>query len=225
MEKDRFNCRKCGVVIGEHNQYLHDGMCDDCFFGTYFPMEVEIFEISTSKLKEICRHKEKENMEFRNFIKNTDFDKKKFNQIVKGVESQIDCTECGNCCKILSFALTEADMRGISERLQITEEEFRGRYTVKNNEGAYEFKQKPCIFLKNGKCRIYDARPGECRNYPHLNKDLSVRTLQFLSNAEVCPVVFNVLENAKRIIWHTKDHEHPENQEDVIKGFGGLEND
>jgi len=44
MWGNRFNCTKCGVVIGEHNQYLHDGMCDDCFFDAYFLVEVEIFE-------------------------------------------------------------------------------------------------------------------------------------------------------------------------------------
>ena len=32
-----FHCKKCSKEIGGHNQYLHDSMCDDCFFGTYFP--------------------------------------------------------------------------------------------------------------------------------------------------------------------------------------------
>ena len=32
-----WNCKKCGIEIGGHNQYLHDGMCDDCFFMKYFP--------------------------------------------------------------------------------------------------------------------------------------------------------------------------------------------
>jgi len=34
---ETFHCRKCRKVIGGHNQYLHGGMCDDCFFETYFP--------------------------------------------------------------------------------------------------------------------------------------------------------------------------------------------
>ena len=35
----RFKCSKCGINIGAHNEYCHDGMCDDCFFETYFPEE------------------------------------------------------------------------------------------------------------------------------------------------------------------------------------------
>ncbi len=37
MVEKKFNCRKCKKIIGGHNQYLHDGMCDDCFFEEYFP--------------------------------------------------------------------------------------------------------------------------------------------------------------------------------------------
>jgi|GEM_PF-2527794 len=38
-KKEKFYCKKCRKKIGGHNQYLHDGMCDDCFFGIYFPEE------------------------------------------------------------------------------------------------------------------------------------------------------------------------------------------
>jgi|GEM_PF-2398321 len=34
-----FFCKKCKTEIGGHNQFLHDGMCDDCFFEEYFPEE------------------------------------------------------------------------------------------------------------------------------------------------------------------------------------------
>jgi len=37
MPDGKFNCKKCNKEISEHNQYLHDGMCDDCFFDEYFP--------------------------------------------------------------------------------------------------------------------------------------------------------------------------------------------
>ena len=37
MTEEKFTCRKCGKQIDGHNKYLHDGMCDDCFFKEYFP--------------------------------------------------------------------------------------------------------------------------------------------------------------------------------------------
>ena len=31
MEKEKtFNCEKCGKEISSHNQYCHDGVCNDC---------------------------------------------------------------------------------------------------------------------------------------------------------------------------------------------------
>ncbi len=32
-----FKCRRSTISINGHNKYLHDGMCDDCFFYVYFP--------------------------------------------------------------------------------------------------------------------------------------------------------------------------------------------
>lgn len=39
MADRNFKCRRCNTRIDGHNQYLHDGMCDQCFFKTYFPEE------------------------------------------------------------------------------------------------------------------------------------------------------------------------------------------
>ena len=44
MKEESWNCRKCGITIGGHNQYLHDGMCDDCFFREYFPEDQAAYE-------------------------------------------------------------------------------------------------------------------------------------------------------------------------------------
>lgn len=39
MPDKTFTCTKCAAAIGGHNRFLHDGMCDDCFFESYFPEE------------------------------------------------------------------------------------------------------------------------------------------------------------------------------------------
>lgn len=48
-----FKCRKCKIPIDGHNQHLHDGMCNKCFFKTYFPKE------DPSRLKHRRRKKRK----------------------------------------------------------------------------------------------------------------------------------------------------------------------
>jgi len=60
----------------------------------------------------------------------------------------------------------------------------------------------PCPFLGKNKCKIYKLRPDDCKQYPHLDKDVTTRCIQFFSNAEICPIVFNVLENTKLIFMN-----------------------
>ncbi|MBI4980593.1 hypothetical protein HZC30_03495 [Candidatus Woesearchaeota archaeon] len=48
--EEKFNCKKCKTVIGGHNQYLHDGMCDDCFFAEYFPEDAQVFAFENPNL-------------------------------------------------------------------------------------------------------------------------------------------------------------------------------
>jgi Fe-S-cluster containining protein len=198
MKKEMFTCKRCGIPIGGHNQYLHDGMCDECFFEVYFPEDAQIFETDIRLLPQMCRNDRKENMQFRDFLKSDKLDQKRFDIIVKEVTEKIDCTTCGNCCKVLKPSLNKEDMERIAKHLRTTVDAFIGNYVTKNSEGEYEFKHAPCRFLQDDNmCRIYEIRPDECRKYPHLDKDVTTRCIQFFANAEVCPIVFNVLENAK----------------------------
>jgi len=101
MKKEMFTCKRCGISIGEHNQYLHEGMCDECFFDVYFPEDAQIFETDVRRLPQMCRRDRKENMQFRDFLKSGELDQKRFDTIVKEVTEKIDCITCGNCCKVL----------------------------------------------------------------------------------------------------------------------------
>ncbi len=160
---------------------------------------IEIFETDPEMIGKICEQREKENLGFRNHIKSGDFDQARFNGIVDEVEKRIDCTQCGNCCKALFPVVTSQDMRRMARHLGISDE-FMGRYATKNAEGKTMLKNKPCIFLDSNRCRIYDIRPRVCRYFPDIRRDLTDRTFQLLYTARICPIVFNALENAKRIL-------------------------
>jgi Fe-S-cluster containining protein len=194
---ENFKCKKCEKNIDEHNQYLHDGMCDDCFFEVYFPEGCRIYEININELPKIFKLNEKENMKFWEFLKSGDFDQERFNKIVKEIKEKIDCKKCMNCCKVLKNVLNNNDISIISKHLNLTEEDFISKYLTKNEDNKFEFKNRPCIFLIDNKCQIYNVRPKECSEYPNLDKDITWRCIQFFNNAEICPIVFNVLENAK----------------------------
>ena len=199
-KEEKFNCSKCGIEIGGNNKYLDDGMCDDCFFDEYFPEEAQVFETDVERIKTHCRSKsiQRENKKFWEFLKSDEIDHERFQKIVKEITEKIDCTKCANCCKVLKPTLNEQDIVRISEHLHLTKEDFIYKYLIKNDENELEFRQVPCIFLVENKCNIYEIRSESCKEYPILiGKDVTMRYHAFFSNAEVCPTVFNVLENAK----------------------------
>ena len=60
-------------------------------------------------------------------------------------------------------------------------------------------RERPCPFLKDNRCSVYEYRPDNCRNYPYLDKpDFTARTLSMIGRLSECPAVFEVWEELKR---------------------------
>ncbi|MDZ4199195.1 MAG: YkgJ family cysteine cluster protein [Kiritimatiellia bacterium] len=81
------------------------------------------------------------------------------------------CRQCGECCRWPGHVwLTEADIRGLSDFLGIPEQELIERYAeITRNRGGLSLIEKAdgsCVFLKENRCRVYEARPGQCRDFP-----------------------------------------------------------
>ncbi len=192
--EEMFACKRCGSQIGGHNQYCHDGMCDDCFFGEHFPENLMDLE----RIGRIMDEEEGENLKFRDILKDEGrFDQDEFNRIVEEVERHIDCTACANCCKALLTVLTGDDVGRISQHLRIPREEFIAKFTREDEAEGLVLRGLPCAFLRDNRCTIYEARPAGCAGYPFLKKDLPWKTITFFSNARACPIAFNVLQEAK----------------------------
>lgn len=82
------------------------------------------------------------------------------------------CQRCGACCRWPgSVLLDEADLLTASAALGLTEGEFIDVYTVlARNRAQLTLQEQPggaCAFLDAaGRCRIYEARPRQCRDFP-----------------------------------------------------------
>ena len=152
-------------------------------------------EINLKKIAQIAIEKQKENILFGNFLKTQN--SKTVDEIVHQLDLEItpkiDCLACGNCCRNLRPIATEEAMRPFVEQ--------------KNMEAYKYLKGFACKNLDCNSCTIYKDRPEECRQYPYLHRNQFVdRTPELLQNYEVCPIIFNVLEELKKKLHWDKEN-------------------
>jgi Fe-S-cluster containining protein len=84
------------------------------------------------------------------------------------------CTGCGECCTgpgsdwVIEVSRTEQER--IRRHLGVTRAWFRRRYLFRFDEETESLRMNrktgACVFLEDGRCRIYAVRPTQCRTYP-----------------------------------------------------------
>ncbi len=111
-----------------------------------------------------------------------------------------DCLTCANCCKTTSPIFTEKDISRISKYLKMKERNFVDQYLQRDEDDFMVLKEAPCTFLdSDNTCFIYDVRPKACSEYPHTNRRKFIQITNLtLKNTEVCPAVFNIVEELKK---------------------------
>ena len=96
---------------------------------------------------------------------------------------RFECTGCGRCCiggGEYHVFLTDDAAETIRQHLQLSRAWFRRRYLRHLPDGdqvAAMGKDGRCIFLgKDNGCKVYDARPVQCRTYPFWPEVVNSRT-------------------------------------------------
>ncbi len=85
---------------------------------------------------------------------------------------QFSCTQCGKCCTGSPgyVWLMEAEIFEMAEFLKITVSDFKKLYVRRLGQKYLLVEKKSdnhsCIFYQDQKCRVYAARPLQCRAYP-----------------------------------------------------------
>ena len=102
---------------------------------------------------------------------------KNINAIVDAVDTavwkEIDCLSCANCCKKMTPTFTNVDIKRIAAHFNIKVEEFKDKWLrYDKKDGDWVNVQQPCQFLnlENNMCSIYEVRPSDCSDFPHLKK-------------------------------------------------------
>ena len=165
-------------------------------------------EIKTN-LKEIgiiAKDKQEENDGFSLFLKkqsHSNIDSLVF-RLNEEITPQIDCTQCGNCCKTLMIQVDPIELKHLSAALQMSEGEFEDAYIEKGCSGKMLINTIPCHFLSENKCSVYEHRFSSCREFPALHlPQITSRLFTIFMHYDRCPIIFNVIESLKQELSFT----------------------
>jgi len=159
------------------------------------------------QIQRLGEKKQGENEAFRRYLKRHNFPELRFRRVAEEIENQIDCRACANCCKVAETDITERDAERLAKYLGIPLRRFIAEYTTtsafEENETILRRRETGCIFLDGNDCTVYEARPHTCRDFPHLVRgkgSFESRMWQMVDRATYCPIVYNALEEFKKIV-------------------------
>jgi len=121
--------------------------------------------------------------------------------VLNEITESIDCTQCGNCCKIQEPGVTEDEIKVLANIRKMNLSDFRNKFVAYDHEQVSFLCKQPCMFLDGTVCSIYNDRPNSCADFPGLHRPgLKWRINQMEENYGICPIVFNVVERLKTLI-------------------------
>jgi Fe-S-cluster containining protein len=163
-----------------------------------------------TEVQRLAEEIQDENWAFRAWIKSSfDRDEEQLMSVVQwlaeDVTAQIDCTTCANCCQVLSPTLDQEDVQRLARALDLDVPSLQTTYLQQGESGKWEL-PAPCPLLDDRLCRVYDARPNSCREYPHLHSDFRAHSIARINDTFICPIVFNVVEGMKvELDWYDSE--------------------
>ena len=162
---------------------------------------VEIRRLGTAKAAE--------NLEFRRYLSARHQPLEPFQKLAAGIQGQMDCMACANCCRHSVVSVSPAEVEAIAQLLGLEAAEAARRYTEPDPDApattVLRSSRDGCIFLDGNLCTVYPARPKTCRDFPHVAlgmHSLGARISSLCRWAALCPIVYNALEEYKRLVGY-----------------------
>ena len=121
----------------------------------------------------------------------------------KEVWQEVDCLACSNCCRAMTPTYNGKDLKRIAGHLGMTIQQFKDKWLYKNREGEWMNKSTPCQFLdrKTNMCSIYEVRPVDCAEFPHLTKKKVKEYIHIHhQNVNHCPATFKWVEKLMAVL-------------------------
>jgi Fe-S-cluster containining protein len=161
-------------------------------------------ETDPRRVCELGKAKAEENRGFRELLRRSQIPEAELDATVarlhREVATQVDCRECGVCCRDLAPTLGARDAARLAKAVGLTPGGFRRKFLAPDRDrGRLVFRQKPCPVLSGNLCVHYEVRPRACRSFPELDRPgFLARSVLLLYNLPYCPIIYNVFELLKK---------------------------
>jgi Fe-S-cluster containining protein len=163
------------------------------------------------QIRKLAEEKADENWRFREFLKgecdlgSDEVDRHVF-ETTQRVWAGIDCTSCANCCRQVKPSFSEEEVMRLARRFGMKPRQFIERYLERTEgENPWQTRTKPCPFLKDNRCSVYEDRPADCSGYPYLYESGFVfRTIAVVERISTCPIVYEVMEDLKKSLGFSR---------------------
>jgi uncharacterized protein len=169
--------------------------------------------VNLVQIRRLAEKKDDENWRFREFLKgecdlaSDEIDRRVF-EITRRVWAGIDCTSCANCCREVKPSFSEEEVDRLARRLGMERNQFIEKYlerTEPEDDNPWQTRTKPCPFLKDNLCTVYEDRPADCSGYPYLYEPKFVfRTIAMLERTFTCPIVYQTMEDLKKSLGFSR---------------------
>lgn len=159
----------------------------------------------------LSKELEAENAVFRDYL--SSFDSGLVDQTVfeleKAISPNIDCTQCGNCCKSLMITVSDEEAENLATVINLERAQFDIQYLEKGMHDLMLINAIPCHFLADNKCSVYEHRFEGCREFPALHlPHFKKRLFTHLMHYGRCPIIFNVMEELKtKLLFEKQAHD------------------
>jgi Fe-S-cluster containining protein len=154
------------------------------------------------QIQRLGESKRAENERLRRHLKRHPFAGRRIRRIAEDIYESFDCRTCANCCKVATVRLAGRDVQTLAKYLGLTPLAFIRDFTETTGDDMILRRSAGgCVFLSGNDCTVYDARPGNCADFPHTVRgdgSFQSRMWDFSDRACYCPIVFETLEALKR---------------------------
>ena len=121
---------------------------------------------------------------------------REFNMLHDRAFEEIDCLQCGNCCRHMQPIFQQKDIAKMAKRFHCRPIVWEKEYLEVDEDNDRIMKSAPCPFIaEDNYCIYYEDKPKYCRDYPYTDKTRLRNYLrETMENTKICPAVYLIVK-------------------------------